>query len=196
MTRAALAGLFVAALATAAHAAGTGAVKGTITGPGGAVADAVVLVDAPPAPAAPGAPHAVVDQRNETFLPHVLAVPVGTTVDFPNHDPVLHNVSSSSPAKTFDLGMYPQGEVRSVTFDKPGVVAIRCHVHPRMAAFVVVHTSPAAAVTDARGRFTIEGIPPGSYPVRIWHETLRERATAVTVRDGAVQALDLRLEAR
>jgi plastocyanin len=160
------------------------------------VAGAVVLIDAPAAAAAPGAPHAVMDQRHETFVPHVLAVVAGTTVDFPNGDPVLHNVSSASPAKPFDLGMYPEGEVRSVTFDKPGVVAIRCNVHPRMSAFVVVHANPWAAVTDEHGGYVITGAPPGSYPVRVWHESFDERATAVTVREDVVQPLDVRLEHR
>jgi plastocyanin len=154
------------------------------------------MVDTPPEPAAAGAPHAVVDQRGERFVPHVLAVVAGTTVDFPNHDPVLHNVSSASPAKRFDLGMYGEGEVRSVTFDAPGVVAIRCNVHPAMSAFVVVHASPHVSVTDARGAYTIPGVPAGTHPVRVWHETLGERQTAVTLREGQVQPLDVRLEHR
>jgi hypothetical protein len=123
-------------------------------------------------------------------------VTVGTTVDFPNGDPVLHNVSSASPAKRFDLGMYPQGEARSVTFDSPGVVEIRCNVHPRMSAFVVVHTAPWLAVTDARGGYVIAGVPPGSYGVRVWHESLGERPATITVREDVVQPLDVRLEPR
>jgi plastocyanin len=196
MTRAALAIVLLATMAgdTPAAGTGTGTVKGTITTAAGPRADAVVLIDAPPAPPPPGAPHATMDQRKETFVPHVLAVAAGTTVDFPNHDSVLHNVSAASPAKTFDLGMYPAGTVRSVTFDRPGVVAIRCNVHPRMSAWVVVHTNPWSAVTDARGRFTIAGVPPGTYPVRVWHEDLGERAATVTVHQDAVQALDMRLE--
>jgi hypothetical protein len=126
----------------------------------------------------------------------VLAVAAGTTVDFPNEDAALHNVVSSSPAKRFDLGMYPQGETKSVTFENPGVVELRCHVHPAMSAFVVVHSGPYAAVTDARGGYTIAGVPAGHYPVRVWHETLAERETTVDVTAGGVQALDLRLEPR
>jgi plastocyanin len=182
-------------LATTA-AADTGTVKGTISAASGPVADAVVMIDTPSAPAAAGAPHAVVTQRDMKFVPHVLTVVAGTTVDFPNRDPLLHNVVSSSPAKRFDLGMYPQGETKSVTFDTPGVVELRCHVHPAMSAFVVVHASPHAAVTDARGVYTIAGVPAGSYPVRIWHEALAPRATTVTVTAGGVQPLDARLERR
>lgn len=177
-------------------AADTGTMKGTVEGPDGPLPGAVVMVDGPAAPAPAGAPHATIDQRNETFVPRVLGIPVGTTVDFPNSDPVLHNVSSASPAKPFDLGMYGQGETRSVTFDRPGVVAIRCNVHPRMAAFVVVHTSPLVAVTGERGGWTIGGIPPGTHPVRVWHETLGERRTSAAVRAGEVTPVSVRFERR
>jgi plastocyanin len=184
------------ATAAAGVAAETGTVKGTISAASGPVADAVVMIDTPKAPAAAGAPHAVVTQRDKKFIPHVLTVVAGTTVDFPNQDPLLHNVVSSSPAKRFDLGMYPQGETKSVTFEAPGVVELRCNAHPEMSAFVVVHSSPYAAVTDARGVYTIGGVPAGSHPVRVWHETLAERATSVTVHPGGVQPLDVRLERR
>lgn len=184
-------------LALAATAYAGGAVKGTITGPDGRpVADAAVLVEGPTAPVVPDAPHAVVEQRNETFLPHVIAVWIGTTVDFPNHDPMLHNVFSASPAKKFDLGMYDEGETRSVTFDVPGVVRIGCNVHPKMEAFVIVHANPYVAVSDGRGSFAIEGVPPGSYQVRVWHERLAGRTEPVTVRGGAVQPLDVKLAGR
>jgi plastocyanin len=177
-------------------AAETGTVKGTISAAAGPVADAVVLIDTPAQTAAADAPHAVIRQRDMKFSPHVLAVVAGTTIDFPNDDAVLHNVVSSSPAKRFDLGMYPQGETKSVTFDNPGVVAIQCHAHPAMSAFAVVHPGPYAAVTDARGGYTIAGVPAGRYPVRVWHETLAERVSTVEVSSGGVQALDLRLEPR
>jgi plastocyanin len=195
MMRALIATLLLAT-AAAGVAAETGTVKGTISAASGPVADAVVMIDTPKAPAAAGAPHAVVTQRDKKFIPHVLTVVAGTTVDFPNQDPLLHNVVSSSPAKRFDLGMYPQGETKSVTFEAPGVVELRCNAHPEMSAFVVVHSSPYAAVTDARGVYTIGGVPAGSHPVRVWHETLAERATSVTVHPGGVQPLDVRLERR
>jgi plastocyanin len=195
MIRALISLLLLAATARGT-AAETGTVKGTISAASGPLADAVVMIDTPSAPAAAGAPHAVVAQRDMKFMPHVLAVVAGTTVDFPNQDPLLHNVVSSSPAKRFDLGMYPQGETKSVTFDTPGVVELRCHAHPEMSGFVIVHSSPYAAVTDGHGAYTITGVPAGSYPLRIWHETLAPRATTVTVRAGGVQPLDARLERR
>ncbi|HLK10632.1 MAG TPA: carboxypeptidase regulatory-like domain-containing protein [Candidatus Binatia bacterium] len=189
--------LALALATTGARAEEGAAVKGTITAgpaPGTPVADAVVLVDGPSVPAPPDAPHATIDQRNESFVPHVIAIAVGTTVDFPNHDPVLHNVYAASPAKHFDLGMYGEGESRSVLFDKAGVVRVGCNVHPKMEAFVIVHTNPWAAVTDAHGAYTITGVPPGHYTVRVWHESRGAREVPITLRAGEVLPLDLRLE--
>jgi plastocyanin len=187
---------FVAFLAIAVATpafGGTGAVKGSITSETGPVRDAVVLIEGPSLRARGDAPHVVIEQRDLTFVPHVVAVAVGTTVDFPNHDPVLHNVFSASPAKKFDLGMYGQGETKSVTFDKPGVVRILCAVHPKMEAFVVVHTNPYVAVSDATGSYTITGIPEGDYDLRVWHETLAERRMRVEIRTGQVRPIDVRL---
>jgi plastocyanin len=176
-----------------------GAVKGSITAGDDrrAAADAVVTIDGPAAPegAAP-ARVTVMEQRGETFVPHVLAVPVGTTVDFPNRDPMLHNVFSASPAKKFDLGMYGEGETRSVTFDAPGVVRIGCNAHPKMEAFVVVHPTPYVAVTDAQGGYTIGGLPAGRYRMRVWHERLGEAESPVIVTEGGVEHLNVRLRTR
>jgi plastocyanin len=185
----------VLAAAAAAWASG-GTVKGTVTSARGGtpLADAVVMIDAPAPVGQPPAAHPVVEQRNDTFVPHVTAVPVGTTVDFPNHDPRLHNAFSASPAKKFDLGMYDQGETKSVTFDTPGVVRLGCNVHPKMEAFVVVHTNPWAAVTDAHGAYTIAGAPAGGHRVRVWHDGVGVTETTVTVTEGGVQALDVRVD--
>jgi plastocyanin len=188
--------LLVVALASTALAADTGVIKGTVTASGKPLAGAVVMVEGPSRPAAASAAHAVMDQRDETFVPHVMAIPVGTTVDFPNSDPVLHNVSSHSPAKRFDLGMYEQGATRSVTFDVPGVVDIRCNVHPKMRAVVVVHVNPWVAVTDAGGGYTVSGVPTGRHDVRTWHESLAEQTGPVTVRAGEVVRHDVRLAPR
>ena len=129
----------------------TGTVKGTVTtGPDRqVVADAVVMIEGPANSG--GTTRATMNQQHEAFAPHVLGVAVGTTVDFPNGDPVLHNVFSTSPAKRFDLGMYGQGETRTVVFDSPGVVLVRCNVHPRMTGYIVVHSNPYVTVTDAHG---------------------------------------------
>lgn len=173
--------------------AGGGTVKGTVArAPGGTpLADAVVMIDAPAGEAHPPAAHVVVEQRDDAFVPHVVGVAVGTSVDFPNRDPRLHNVFSASPARKFDLGMYGEGETKSVAFDAPGVVRIGCNVHPKMEAFVVVHASPWVAVTDARGTYTIAGVPAGSHGVRVWHDGLPTAETTVNVTEGGVQALDV-----
>jgi plastocyanin len=194
MTSRALVALVVA-LTVRPAAAESGAVKGTITGPDGPVADAVVMIEGPSVPGAADAPHAVIDQRGVKFVPHVVAVPVGTTVDFPNHDPTLHNVFSASPAKKFDLGMYGRGEMKSVTFDAPGVVRIGCNVHSQMQAFVVVNTNPYVAVSKADGSYTVSGVPAGSYQLHVWHETLAEQRTPVTVHEGQVETRNVRLAA-
>lgn len=187
--------LAAAGVATAPAAADT-TLKGTITAgkaPGVALANAVVMIHAPAARAATDAPHARMEQRDDAFVPHVLAVAVGTTVDFPNRDDHLHNVYSASRAKAFDLGMYGKDESKAVTFDKTGVVQIRCNVRPEMEAFVVVHANRYAAVTDARGAYTIAGAPPGRHEIRVWHEGHEQHHGWVRVLDGEVTRLDVRL---
>ena len=171
----------------------TGTVKGTVTtGPDRqVVADAVVMIEGPANGS--GTTRATMNQQHEAFAPHVLGVAVGTTVDFPNSDPVLHNVFSTSPAKRFDLGMYGQGETRNVVLDSPGVVLVRCNVHSRMTGYIVVHSNPYVAVTDAHGSYTITGVPPGAYQARIWHEELSGRTVPVKVFDDRVTPLDFTL---
>lgn len=113
---------------------------------------------------------AALDQRNETFVPHVLAVTVGTTVDFPNSDRVFHNVFSLSKAKRFDLGRYPRGASRSVRFDRPGMVRVFCEIHSHMSAFVLVFAHRFFDKADEAGRYRIEGVPPGTYTLAVWNE--------------------------
>ena len=110
----------------------------------------------------------VLDQRNLAFVPHVLAVQVGTTVDFPNNDKVFHNVFSFRDGKKFDLGMYPKGAVKPITFDTPGLARLFCNIHPNMAAYVMAVDSPFFAVSDEEGAFTIRGVPPGTYTYHAW----------------------------
>jgi plastocyanin len=117
---------------------------------------------------APG--RARLDQKNEAFVPYVLAVTVGSTVDFPNDDPIYHNVFSLSKPKRFDLGRYPRGQSRSVVFDRPGVVRVFCEIHSHMSAFILVFAHRYFAVTDAEGRYRIEGVPPGPYTLAVWND--------------------------
>lgn len=113
---------------------------------------------------------AVMDQRNERFVPHVLAVMVGTVVDFPNSDVTYHNVFSLSRAKRFDLGRYAAGRSKSVRMDRPGVVRVFCDIHSHMNAFVLVFNHPFFDVTDGAGRFELPPIPAGAFTLVGWYE--------------------------
>jgi len=124
---------------------------------------------------------ASMDQRNETFLPHVLAVDQGTIVDFPNNDTTYHNVFSISKAARFDLGRYARGKSKSVRFDNPGVVRIFCDIHSHMSAFVLVFSHPYYAKAEADGRYRIDNVPPGTYTVSAWHEGDTRETKSVTV---------------
>jgi len=137
---------------------------------------------------------ATIDQENETFVPHVVAVPVGATVEFPNSDPFFHNVFSLSKTKRFDLGRYAQGRSKAVRFDQPGIVRVFCDIHSHMSAFILVFAHPFFAVTDAGGQFRIDRVPPGNYTVAAWYEGEVRATRAVTVPPtGGVVRLDFRV---
>lgn len=120
------------------------------------------------------------DQRNMTFIPHVLAIQMGTTVDFLNNDEVRHNVFSPDKEK-YNLGTWPTGEIKPRTFSQKGVYTQLCNVHPEMEAFVVVLDTPYFATTDENGTFTIEDVPPGEYTVKAWHEKMRFAEQKVSI---------------
>jgi plastocyanin len=124
------------------------------------------------------------DQRNETFVPHVLAITVGTTVDFPNSDPVFHNVFSLSKTRPFDLGRYPAGRSKSVRFDRPGVVQVFCEIHSHMSAYILVFGHRYFAVTGDDGAYRIDRVPPGTYTLVLWHEGNTRESRAITVTGG------------
>jgi plastocyanin len=135
----------------------------------------------------------VMDQRNETFVPHVLAITTGTTVDFPNSDAFYHNVFSLSKTARFDLGRYAAGRSKSVRFDKPGIVRVFCDIHSHMNAFILVFSHPFFALTNAEGRYGIENVPPGSYNVIAWNEGIASDPKPVAVPEGGVAELDFTL---
>jgi plastocyanin len=144
---------------------------------------------------APRAPAATeIAQRDTAFLPSLLVVPVGTTVTFPNADPIFHNVFSYSPTQRFDLGRYPRGESKSILFDKPGTVKIYCEVHDYMRAAVIVVQNPFHAVVGADGRFTIPNVPAGTYRLVIWHVELSPQELAVTVPENGVARVQATLD--
>ena len=113
---------------------------------------------------------ATMDQRHETFVPHLLAITVGTTVDFPNSDRTYHNVFSLSRPRRFDLGRYAAGRSKAVRFDRPGIVRVFCDIHSHMNAFILVFTHRFFDVADADGRYQIDHVPPGSYTLVAWVE--------------------------
>lgn len=109
-------------------------------------------------------------QKDKRFEPHVLVVPVGTAVEFPNHDPFFHNVFSLFEGKRFDLGLYEAGTTRLVHFDRAGISYIFCNIHPEMSATVIALKTPYYALSDAAGRVSIAGVPAGRYLMQVWAE--------------------------
>jgi plastocyanin len=190
--------VMISCLSVVAAEQGTGVIKGSVTIGGRPTGDAVVSLEGIPrqanAPAA-GASKAIIDQKDLTFRPRVIAVIVGKTVDFPNNDKTFHNVYSNSEAKKFDLGLYPSGQSRSVNFDKPGVVKILCNVHPNMEAYVVVKEHPFFSVSDARGNYSINTAPLGKYRIEVWHPQYGSKSVPVElVRGGEVLAVNVELK--
>ena len=137
--------------------------------------------------------HVVMDQRNETFVPHLLAITTGTTVDFPNSDHLYHNVFSLSKPAPFDLGRYATGRSKSIRFDRPGIVRVFCEIHSHMSAFILVFNHPFFTMTDPDGRYRLGDIPPGNYTVVAWNEGVSSDPAPVTVPDGGTTELDLQV---
>ena len=145
----------------------------------------------------PPSEHAIVDQLNLTYVPRVIALQKGTVVDFPNSDAVRHNVfSPPTAALQFNLGTYPTGVVKEVPFDVVGETPLLCNVHAEMAGYVVSFENPYFAVTDKDGNYTIEGVPPGKYVVKTWHEKLKELSQEVTVEAGKAATANFELKRR
>jgi plastocyanin len=139
----------------------------------------VYLKDAPARPQPPI--HAEIRQNHETFMPRVVAVPVGSTVDFPNDDNIFHNVFSLSAAKNFNLGRYPRGKSKSVTFEKPGLVRVFCDIHSHMSATVMVFNHPWYAIPDENGNFQLPEVPTGKRQITAWHERLGDTTLPVSI---------------
>jgi plastocyanin len=180
MKRNILVTIIIAALSLAAHA---GTISGKVSGVAG---ESVVYVDTIAGKTFPAPTQSpVIDQKGLLFQPHIVAVQVGTTVEFLNSDSVAHNVfwTSVSGNKKLghNLGTWPKGEKRPFKFDNPGSVALLCNVHPEMAGYVVVSPTPYFAVTDKSGEFKIENVPDGGYTVVAWHEGAKNSSKPVTV---------------
>ena len=137
---------------------------------------------------------AALDQRQETFVPYVLPVLVGTTVSFPNNDPFYHNVFSLSKTARFDLGRYPMGRTKSVRFDRPGIVRVFCEIHSHMSAFILVLSHRYFAATGPSGGYRIDGVPPGDYEVVVWTDGEERGKKRVRVSSGEAAELDFVVE--
>ena len=130
------------------------------------------------------AEHPRLNQRDMMFRPLVLPVIVGTTVDFPNNDDLFHNVFSYSQPKEFDLGRYPQGQKKSIRFDKPGIVKVYCDIHSYMYATIIVLKNPFFAVPDNEGIYRIDNIPPGTYYLSFWYGRNLVESKTISIREG------------
>ena len=213
----AMAGLLCAGVLTAAPRAGN--VRGRVQQPAFAAHDehrpsvsdlgqpvhapidrsrAVVYIDAAPRQAFDALPIGRVrlNQRNQTFVPHLLAVTVGTVVDFPNDDPMFHNVMSLARGNAFDLGRYPKGRSRSVRFDTPGIVPVVCDIHAHMSAYILVFGHSFFAITDAEGRYSIPNIPAGTYTLKVWSELGSADGKRITIADGTTADVDFLVNKR
>lgn len=125
-------------------------------------------------------------QQHKQFQPHVLAIQVGTIVDFPNLDPIFHNAFSNIDGQPFDVGLYPPGSSRRVLFHKTGIVRVFCNIHQSMSAVIVVEDTPWLAVSNERGGYTIADVPPGEYTLHVFYERATKQTLESLVRAVAV----------
>ncbi|MFQ5652945.1 MAG: carboxypeptidase regulatory-like domain-containing protein [bacterium] len=167
-----------------AGSVGAGTIKGKITVKGARDArDVVVYVDEVPGEFKPPNEPAKMDQKNLTFIPHVLPIIQGTTVNYLNNDDVLHNVFTPDKcAEKFNLGTWAKGKSKSYQFKEKGCASVMlCNVHPEMEAWIVVLQNPYYFKTDKDGVFTIENVPAGKYTLRVWHKKLKAKPIEIEV---------------
>jgi plastocyanin len=151
---------------------------------GGEIGNVIVFLRDVPRPAALPAARAEMLQQEEAFVPRVLAITRGSSVDFPNADPFFHNVFSLSRSATFDLGRFPRGERRSRTFGQAGLIKVYCHLHSHMSASIMVFDHPYYTVPGGDGSFVLADVPPGEHRVSAWHERIGESAKPIVVEPG------------
>jgi plastocyanin len=145
----------------------------------------VIYLEGPGSPSTDAASHVPqVQQLDRRFMPDLIVVPVGSTVSFPNMDPIFHNIYSLSKPKSFDLGSYDKGETRDVRFPKPGIVEIYCHLHPNMMATIIVTPNRWYARSDRSGQYRIPNVPPGQYTVVAWHKSAGFFRKTITIETG------------
>jgi plastocyanin len=132
-------------------------------------------------------------QKDESFVPRVLAVTRGSTVEFPNSDPYFHNVFSLSRGASFDLGRFPRGESRARTFTNTGLIKVYCHLHSHMSASIMVFGHQHFVIPDADGGFVLDNVPPGEHELSAWHERIGESKKPITVEPGRTTHLEFAL---
>ena len=184
------------AIFSSARMANAGEITGTIEVLGGKGVEYVLIyiekADGRSFP--PLAKNPVIDQIRMTFVPHVLPVLAGSTVAFPNSDSTRHNVFSPSKTKKFNLGTYPAGITKKVTFEKTGVVSLLCNVHPEMSAFILVVQNPYYAMVDKQGKYKISDVPPGDYTLAVWHPKLKSKNSKITIQQEGSVTVDFFLD--
>jgi len=202
----------MALLVSPSAAFASGSLEGTVALPPGhsapvpnqryeIVSKAGVLAPNPPVaviylegdfPASPPPATRQIAQKNLQFSPSLLAIEVGTRVEFPNLDATYHNIFSFSPTKRFDLGRYRSDEkpVPAVVFDKAGLVTLRCDIHEHMRALILVVPTPFFVLTGTDGRYRLDGIPPGRYVAKAWIDSRSTRSLPVEIHDGVATRAD------
>lgn len=171
-----------------------GTISGTISARGVWDArDIIVYLEQVEGEFKPDTTKPVIDQINRVFVPHVLPILLGTTVTFMNSDSMEHNIFSPSETKPFNIGTWGYGGERDITFLATGVDALLCNIHHEMSAFVVVLQNPFFFLTGEDGKYTIEGVPPGKYTLKVWHEKLKEESEIIEVQENDTLTVDFRL---
>src|SRR6266496_1518097 len=193
----------IGALLAAGVVASAGRVAGRIVilekdnKPSPDLSDAVLYLEAPASVTTAAKPVTVeIAITDKTYAPHVVVIPVGSTVRFPNHDPFNHNVFSVSEPNSFDLGLYGRGEAKSYMFTHAGLVRVYCNVHPRMVAYVLVMENRYYAQPGNDGTFTIDNVPAGRYRLHAWHERIPSEVVKDVTVGATLPDLEIALNAR
>jgi plastocyanin len=160
------------------------------------LADAVVYLESRATSPAPARATTQIVMESKRFIPHVRVMPVGGAVEFPNSDPFRHNVFSKAGPGEFDLGLYGRGESRVAEVRRAGVYPIFCNIHSTMIAYIVGVATRHYTQPESDGSYRLEGVPPGSYTLRVWHERGGARSREVEIGAGGASGLDVQLDAR
>lgn len=157
------------------------------------ISNVIVFLKDAPHRGDPPPMNVTITQKDEAFVPRVVAVTRGSTIDFPNADPFFHNVFSLSRGANFDLGRYPRGESKSHRFPNAGLVKVYCHIHSHMTASIMVFAHPYFRIPTAEGSFTLDDVPAGSYQISAWHERIGESISPIRVEAGGTARVQFAL---